>query len=179
MNKESVIELTRNIGIAALVVGTSIVGMKYINRYLYFSAVKDYIRASTGLSVDKPVREKYKECFTIDRIIDSDCDGKSLVIGVNPDTSPINILSHQGIRHGEGGEIKHLTSFVRADNGLIYSFEGPTKLTLTKDKQTNKIMYSFETPDKTVVKEMDDIVVEKFKTISFRSKELDAIAELK
>jgi predicted Zn-dependent peptidase len=179
MNKESVIELTRNLGIAAVVVGGAIIGMKYINRYLYLSAVKDYVRASTGLSVDKPVREKYKECFTIDRIIDPDCDGKSLVIGVNPDTSPINILSHQGIRHGEGGEIKHLTSFVRADNGLIYGFEGSTKLTLTKDKQTNKIMYSFETPEKTVVKEMDDIVVQKFKTISFRSKELDAIAELK
>lgn len=178
MNKESVIELTRNLGIAALVVGTSIVGVKYLNRHLYYSAIKDYVRASTGLSVDKSVRDKYKDCFTIDRIIDPDCDGKSLVIGVNPNISPINILSHQGIRYGNDGEIKHLTSFIRADNYLIYGFDD-SKLILTKDIKTNKIMYSFETPEKTVVKEMDDIVVQKYKTISFKSKELDAIAELK
>ena len=40
-------------------------------------------------------------------------------------------------------------------------------------------MYSFETPEKTVVKEMDDVVVQMYKTISFKSKELDAFAELK
>ena len=34
MNTEkSIMELTRNIGLAALVVGTSIVGMKYINKH--------------------------------------------------------------------------------------------------------------------------------------------------
>ena len=178
MNRD---ELTRNIGIAALVVGGAIVATKYINNYIYYSAIKDYVQLATGFLVgdyNKPLKDKYKDCFTIDRIIDPECDGKSLVIGVNPNTSPINILSHQGIRYGKDGEIKHLTSFIRADNGLIYGFEG-SKLTLTKDIKTNKIMYSFETPEKTVVKEMDDIVVQKYKTISFKSKELDAIAELK
>ena len=40
-------------------------------------------------------------------------------------------------------------------------------------------MYSFETPGKTVVKEMDDIVVKMYKTIGMSSSELDKIAELK
>ena len=179
MNKESIIEITRNLGIAALVVGGSIVATKYINNYIYYSAIKNYIESATGLLVVKPLKDKYNDCFTIDRIIDSDCDGKSLVIGVNPNISHINILSNQGIRYGKDGKVKHLTSFVRADNGLIYGFEDSTKLTLIKDTQTNKIMYSFETPEKTVVKEMDDKIVQMYKTISFKSKELDAIAELK
>lgn len=176
MNTEkSIMELTRNIGIAALVVGTSIVGMKYINNRLFNSALKDYIKAIEN----NELKSKYKDCFTIDRIIDADCNGHSLVIGVSSNVDPNNILSHQGIRYGKNGEIKRLTSFIRADNGLVYGFEDTQKLTLTKDNETKKIRYSYETPERTVVKEMDDYIVKMFKTISFHSKELDAIAELK
>jgi len=89
------------------------------------------------------------------------------------------MLSHQGIRFGQDGEIKRLVSFVKADNALIYNFEENTRLTLTKDNKTNKIMYAFETPGKTVVKEMDNKVWSMYKTIGLSSKELDKIAELK
>jgi hypothetical protein len=178
MNTEkSIMEITRSIGLAALVVGTSIVGLKYINNRLFSSAVKDYIKAVE--TNNSELKSKYKDCFTIDRIIDADCNGHSLVIGVNPNIDHNNILSHQGIRYGKDGEIKRLTSFIRADNGLVYSFEGTQKLTLTKDNETRKIRYSYETPENTVVKEMDDYIVKMFKPVAFHSKELDAIAELK
>jgi hypothetical protein len=178
MNTEkSIMELTKSIGIAALVVGTSIVGMKYINNYIYNSAVKDYIKSDGSKNTE--LKSKYKDCFTIDRIIDADCNGHSLVIGVNSNVNHNNILSHQGIRYGKNGEIKRLTSFIRADNGLIYGFEDSHKLTLTKDNETKKIRYSYESPEQTVVKEMDEYVVKIFKTISFHSKELDSINELK
>jgi hypothetical protein len=89
------------------------------------------------------------------------------------------MLSHQGIRLGQDGDIKRLVSFVKADNSLIYNFEDNTRLTLSKDDKTNKIRYSFETPGRTVVKEMDDRLWKMYKTIGMSSSELDRIAELK
>ena len=62
--------------------------------------------------VVKPLKDKYKGCFTID----SNYDEKSVVICVNSDISPINILSNQGIWYGKDGEIRHRTSFIRANN---------------------------------------------------------------
>jgi len=89
------------------------------------------------------------------------------------------MLSHQGIRFGQDGDIKKLVSFVKADNALIYNFEGNVRLTLSNDNKTNKIRYSFEMPGTIVVKEIDDKVWSMYKTIGLSSSELDRIAELK
>jgi hypothetical protein len=171
MNPEEIKMLTQGLGLTALAVGSLIVGKRYIENRNF------------NIWLDKSrneIKHRYDNCFTIDRLIDADCiDGKTLAIGVNGRDKPENILSKQGIRLGQDGDIKRLVSFVKVDNGLVYNFEDNTRLTMTKNDKTNKIMYSFETPGKTIVKEMDDKIVSMYKTIGMSSSELDKIAELK
>jgi hypothetical protein len=171
MNPEEIKRLTQGLGLTALAVGSLIVGKRYIENRNF----NIWLDKSTN-----EIKRRYDNCFTIDRLIDGDCvDGKTLAIGVNSHVNPDNMLSHQGIRLGQDGDIKRLVSFIRADNGLVYNFEDNTRLTLTKNENNNKIMYSFEMPGRTVVKEMDDRIMSMYKTIGMSSSELDRIAELK
>jgi len=170
MSAQEISNLTKGLALAALGVGTLLIGKKYYDNRVIINFIDD---------ATNHIKKGYDNCFTIDRLIDADCAGKNLSIGVNSKVNPDNMLSHQGIRLGQDGEIKRLVSFVKADNALIYNFEDNTRLTLTKDDKTNKIMYAFETPGKTVVKEMDNKIWSMYKTIGMSSKELDKIAELK
>lgn len=171
MTPEAIAQLTQALGLTALAVGTLIIGKRYYEERQFINWIN---------AANNEIKRRADNCFTIDRLIDADCiDGKTLSIGVNGNDKPENILSKQGIRLGQDGDIKRLVSFFKADNALVYNFEDNTKLTMTKNNATNKIMYSFETPGKTVVKEMDDKIVKLYKTISMSSSELDRIAELK
>jgi len=170
MSAQEISNLTKGLALTALGVGTLIIGKKYYDNRVIINFIDD---------ATNHIKKRYDNCFIIDRLIDADCAGKNLSIGVNSKVNPDNMLSHQGIRLGQDGEIKRLVSFVKADNALIYNFEDNTRLTLTKDDKTNKIMYAFETPGKTVVKEMDNKIWSMYKTIGMSSKELDKIAELK
>jgi hypothetical protein len=170
MSAQEIISLTQGLAMAALGVGTLLIGKKYFENKVITNFIDD---------ATQTIKKRYDNCFTIDRLIDADCAGKNLSIGINSHVNPDNMLSHQGIRLGQDGEIKRLVSFVKADNALIYNFEENTRLTLAKDDKTSKIIYSFETPGKTVVKEMDDRVWKMYKTIGMSSKELDKIVELK
>jgi hypothetical protein len=167
---QEIANLTKGLALAALGVGSLLVYKKHYDNRVIINFIDD---------ATNHIKKRYDNCFTIDRLIDADCAGKNLTIGVNSKVNPDNMLSHQGIRLGQDGEIKRLVSFVKADNALIYNFEENTRLTLTKDNKTNKIMYAFETPGKTVVKEMNEKVWSMYKTIGMSSKELDKIAELK
>ncbi len=169
MTPQEMSSLTRNLAIAALGVGSLIVGKKYFENKAILQIIDD-----SNFS-----KKSYENCFTIDRLIDADCAGKSLAIGIYNDIHRDNILSHQGIRLGQDGEIKRLVSFVKADNALIYTFEDNTRLTMSKNDKTNKIIYSFEMPGKTIVKQMDDRILSLYKTIGMSSYELDRISELK
>jgi len=170
MSAQEISNLTKGLALTALGVGTLIIGKKYYDNRVIINFIDD---------ATNHIKKRYDNCFTIDRLIDADCAGKNLTIGVNSKVNPDNMLSHQGIRLGQDGEIKRLVSFVKADNALIYNFEENTRLTLSKDDKSNKIIYSFETPGKTVVKEMDNKIWSMYKTIGMSSKELDRIAELK
>lgn len=170
MTPQEINNLTKGLTLAALGVGTLLVYKKHYDNRVIINFIDD---------ATNQIKRRYDNCFTIDRLIDADCAGKNLTIGVNGHGQPDNILSNQGIRLGQDGDIKRLVSFVKADNALIYNFEENTRLTLSKDEKTNKVRYSFETPGKTVVKEMDEKVWSMYKTIGMSSKELDKIAELK
>jgi hypothetical protein len=170
MTPQEITNLTKGIALAAVGVGTLLVYKKHYDNRVIINFIDD----ATNV-----IKRRYNNCFTIDRLIDADCAGKNLTIGINGHTTPDNILSNQGIRLGQDGDIKRLVSFVKADNALIYNFEENTRLTLSKDEKTNKVRYSFEMPGKTVVKEMDEKVWSMYKTIGMSSKELDKIAELK
>ena len=170
MTPQEITNLTKGLALTALGVGTILIGKKYYDNRVIINFLDD---------ASNQIKRRYDNCFTIDRLIDADCAGKNLTIGINGKVHSDNMLSHQGIRLGQDGDIKRLVSFVKADNSLIYNFEDNTRLTLSKDDKTNKIRYSFETPGKTVVKEMDDRVVSMYKTIGLSSSELDRIVELK
>ena len=171
MNSEEILKLTRTLGLTALGVGSLIIGKRYYEGWQLHKL---------AVSTTKEINRRYDNCFIIDRLIDANCmDGKTLAIGVNGKVNPDNILSHQGIRLGQDGDIKRLVSFVKFNNGLVYNFEDNTNLTLTKNEKNNKIIYSFQMPGKTVVKEMDNKILEAYKTIGMSSSELDKIAELK
>ena len=170
MNPEEIKKLTQGLGLTALAVGSLIIGKRYFENQQFYN----WLDKSTS-----EIKRRYNNCFTIDRLIDGNCvDGKTLTIGINGKDNPENILSKQGIRLGQDGDIKRLVSFIKVDNGFVYNFEDNTRLTLTKNDK-NKIMYAFETPGRTVVKEMDDRIISMYKTIGMSSSELDKIAELK
>ena len=170
MTPQEISNLTKGLALTALGVGTLLVWKKHYDNRVIINFIDD---------ASKQIKKRYDNCFTIDRLIDSNCDGKSLAIGVNGYVKPDNMLSNQGIRLGQDGDIKRLVSFVKADNALIYNFEENTRLTFTKDDKTQKIMYAFETPGKTIVKPMDEKIWSMYKTIGMSSKELDNIATLK
>lgn len=171
MNGEEIKKLTRGLGLTALAVGSFMISRKYFENYQL---------RKWAVNTTNEINRKYDNCFTIDRLIDGECvDGKTLTIGINSKDNPDNILSKQGIRLGQDGDIKRLVSFIRADNGLVYNFEDNTRLTLTKNEKTNKVMYSFETPGRAVVKEFDDRIWKMYKMIGLSSSEFDRIVELK
>lgn len=171
MSPEEIKRLSQGIGLTALAVGSLLISKRYFENYQL---------RKWAVTTKNEINRRYDNCFTIDRLVDAECvEGKNLTIGVNSKVNPDNMLSHQGIRLGQDGDIKRLVSFIRADNALVYNFEDNTRLTLTKNENNNKIMYAFETPGKTIVKEMDDRIVGMYKTIGMSSLELDKIAELK
>jgi hypothetical protein len=172
MNSEKNTMISIGLSLSALVVGSLIVGRTYF---------KDWQLRKLIVNKTNEINRMYDNCFTIDRLIDAHCiDGKRLSVGINSrNNSTNNILHRQGIRLGEDGNIKRLISFIKTDNGLVYEFEDDTTLTLMKNNKSNKITYSYKTPEITIVKEMDDLVVNMYKTIGVASYELDKIVELK
>jgi hypothetical protein len=171
MTNEEIRKLTQGIGLAAVAVGSLMIGKKYYEGWQL---------RNWAVNKTKEINRQYDNCFTIDRLIDADCvDGKTLTIGVNGREATDNILSKQGIRLGQDGDIKHLVSFVKADNGMSYEFENSTYLTLTQDPESKNVLYSYRTPDIMITKKMDDKIINMYKTIGLSSSELDTIAELK
>ena len=169
MNRDEIMKLTKALGLTAFTVGSFMIGKRYFQSWQL---------RNWGINTTKEINRRFENCFTIDRLIDANCvDGKTLSIGIHCKRKSDNILSNQGIRLGQDGDIKRLVSFIKADNALVYNFEDGNRLTISKNN--NKLIYSFETPNKTVVKEMDDLVVNMYKTISMSSSELDCITELK
>lgn len=169
MNPESIKYTTQVIALSALAVGSLVAGRRY---YASYKLNKTIIEAKNE------IENRYLNCFIIDRLIDADCAGKVLRIGVNSNKTQNNILSNQGIRWGEDGQIKRLISFNKVNGDLIYDFEDNYRLILSKNNK-NKIIYSFLTDDNIIVKEIDDKVLNYWKTISMASSELDRIVELK
>ncbi len=119
-------------------------------------------------------------CFTIDRILDADCKGKTLTIGVHSKGDPNLPLSHQGIRHGQHEPIKRLLEFKKAPDGkeLNYLFENDIRLSVTKAEKGG-VRYSFQTPQVSVAKAMDPILVMGLKGIDMNSAELDEIVKMR
>jgi hypothetical protein len=115
--------------------------------------------------------------FIIDRLLDNDCNGKVLAIGIKANYNPNNILGSQGIRIGDSGDINSLVSFIKTDNNLVYNFENNVSLVLYKNR-SGKIIYSLKSGDQVIVKEINDIIVKMYKPISMDSLELDSISEL-
>lgn len=150
-----------------LVLGSTAVGIGVasaviaVEMHYYKEALEDMLlkRASSTIKSNH---------FIIDRIIDGDCLGKPLFIGVHKDPIKSNSISSQGIRLGEDGEIKRLISFRNESNKLIYTFEDNTGLTLSvKDGA-----YTYITPTEIVVNKKFDI--DKYKSIGMDlSSELD------
>jgi hypothetical protein len=103
-----------------------------------------------------------------------------LIDGGDEKTKPVYVgvagrEQHQVIRVGQYPEPVHpLKSFVRADDELRYTFEDDIALTLKKS-DGGEIAYTLNTPQFT----QQSVMRVQYKTLSMRSEELDAIAELK
>lgn len=169
--------LTTGIALTAVTVGSLIIGKKYYQKYITNKLIDSHYSGFQKHLIN--INTSGNNCFTIDRLIDADCNGKPLSIGVNSKVDPNNILSHQGIRYGNQAEpVKKLISFIKVDNGLVYEFEDNTKLTLTKSDNTGSILYSFKYGDVNVTKEMTPALIKIYKPIAMLSNELDNIGNI-
>ncbi len=158
--------ITTSLSLTALIVGGFIIGKQYYKHVMYNNVI-NLMMAETN--------RKVKNCFLIDRLIDPNCNGMEVYIGVNGHVNPNNILSNQGIRLGKHGEIKRLTSFIKVENGLLYTFEDNIKLAITKN-DNNEIIYSLNAyDDLNVTKKMNPRMIKLFKSIGMSSNELDKI----
>lgn len=113
-----------------------------------------------------------KDYFHISNVIDTDCNGEILEIGVHGFKKYNNVLSNQGIRIGNNN-INCLISFSKCNNSLIYEFENDIRLTLIKNK--NNIMYSLKNTDNIIVKYINKNIWNMKKTINMNSLEIDEI----
>jgi hypothetical protein len=110
------------------------------------------------------------DAFLIHRVLDGDCSGCVLSVGVHAHTG------RQGIRWGDDGRVHLLTCANRDDaERLVYEFEGDVQLTLMHGSPAGRSMYQFDSPEICITKEFDDVVVRTFKPISFNSVDLDAM----
>jgi hypothetical protein len=149
-----------SISLLTLTVGTS--------SYLFWRYYQDTKK-------DKRLQFIKTNTFTIDRVVDPDCNGQVLSIGING----LKNSNYQGIRLGEEGEIKKLLHFSKKDDKLEYEFEDNVKLSVYKTEKKG-LMYSLETPNKPIeIKDIDNKVQESWKTISMTSDELDELLQLK
>jgi hypothetical protein len=115
-----------------------------------------------------------KNTFTIHRVIDGNCVGKVLSIGVNG----FENLNFQGIRLGDEDTIHKLVTFTKSENQYKYEFENNVTFTvyLTEKKE---LLYSLEMDNVLVkMKDIDNKVRESWKTISMASTELDELLQL-
>lgn len=137
----------------------------------------DYLGLGKYASKERQKRLKSEyNYFLIHRIIDANCNNKSLMIGLYNNSRQGLMLRDENIKEKAG--IKQLMSSVKNENGLEYRFEDNYKLTFTKDSNKNKLIYSLQTPNETVTKEMADVIVKYYKKIDLDSAELDMIATL-
>ena len=109
MSSQEIVSLTKGLSLAALGVGSLLViKKKYDNRIIV-----NFIDDATS-----QIKRWYDNYFRINRLIDSDCSGKEVSIGVNPQKNPDN------------------TSLILAKNDktnkILYSFETP-KNTVVKE----------------------------------------------
>ena len=134
----------------------------------------EHLKAEQALARVKPLT------FTIDRTLDGDCFGKRLAVGVHNVSDPEKPLSNQGIRLGDDGTIRRLLS-VETDipKRLAYTFEEDTLLTIQKFKDEKEPRLYYKDPERSVLKKMDTFVLARFKPISMKSEELDAIEQMK
>lgn len=159
-------------GIATLIYGRII-----YNTYKSKTEIKEIVNKYTGVNITevKPTH------FLIERIIDADCQGKCLTIGVTSfKTMKPGKTTGQAIRWGNNteGQIKYLQSFKKQENNLIYKFEDDTYLTISKVSDNN-VFYIYETPGIFIIKKINNELLNKFKTIDLDSNELDQFVNLK
>lgn len=167
MNPSNIKLLTKGIASTALIVGSLIIGNRYYSTYNYnnhdnYKFIKN----------NNQVQNKNNNYFKIDRLIDNNCNGKILKIGINGNNND----ECQGIRYGDD-DIKFLKSFIKNNDELIYEFEDNYILKITKIN--NKLMYTFQKPGELIIKNIPEIFIKNFKTINMASTELDRIFELK
>ncbi len=129
-----------------------------VKSYYYYQAI-DEIKQERRYNIIEPNR------FIIDRIIDGNCMGKSLFIGIHKYPIESNSVSSQGIRLGEDGEIKRLISFKQEPSELVYRFEDSTSLLFSVKDGINT--YTYISPIQTVVDKK--VNIDKYKTIGMDS----------
>ncbi len=122
-------------------------------------------------------KDIYNNCFLVDRLIDSNCNGSTLHIGISGKVNPNNIFSHQGIRLGQNGKIRKLISCVKVNNGVILEFEDNIKLIIVKNDK-KEIIYTLSKPEVQVTKEISQQILSIYKPIGMSSTELDSIADI-
>jgi hypothetical protein len=143
-----------------------------------FTYIIDLFNCVLELNNSKSIDKSKNNYFIIDRLLDNDCNGKILSLGINGNSNPNNILGSQCIRIGDDGDINRLISFIKTDNNLVYNFENNVSLVLYKNN-LGKIIYSLKMgEDQVIVKEINETIIKMYKPISMASDELDAIVEL-
>jgi hypothetical protein len=175
MTPGSIKLLTKSIAGTALTVGSLIIGNRYYSTYTYNldENINKIIKDTYQVKQVKNENNIHLKSFIIDRLIDSDCNGKTLSIGINGNK---NNDECQGIRYGEDN-IKFLKSFIKNNDEIIYEFEDNYILKI--NKINNKLIYTFQKPGELIIKAVPEIFIKNFKTINMTSTELDRVFELK
>ena len=150
---------TRNLILGATSVGIGVTAAVISVKSYYYRQAIDEILQERRSKIIEPNH------FIIDRIIDGNCIGKPLFIGVHKYPIESNSVSSQGIRLGQDGEIKRLLSFKNAQSELTYRFEDNTSLLFSVKDGINT--YTYISPTQTVVNKKIDI--DKYKTIGMDS----------
>lgn len=157
---------------AAVYTGAVVLGLYAVHSSLNTTKQMEYALLEFLIKEAYPKKKKLGEYFSFERIIDGDCQGKAIIIGMTPCGDSLC----DGIRIGIGNPIARLVSqSVGPDGALTFNFEGNIQLIIHKGPMIDTIYYTLITSELRVQKPFTN----GYKTIVVAKSEFDKIAELK
>ncbi len=157
---------------AAVYTGAVVFGLYAVHSSLNTTKQMEYALLDFLIKEAYPKKKKLGEYFSFERIVDGDCQGKVISIGMAPCGNSLC----DGIRIGFDSQIKRLISqSAGPDGALIFNFEGDIQLIFHKGLMNDTIYYTLVTPELRVQKPFTN----GYKTIVTANSEFDKITELK
>lgn len=122
------------------------------------------------------IEKQKKILYTLkqDRLIDSEPEILIGICGQKREDDKANPFAIQCLRLYDENKLYSLKAYQQTDKSLCYEFENDIRLCFLK-QHNDKIAYNLKTPSTNTTKQMNELLVNRFKPLHFASNEFDLI----